>query len=102
MTTATQTHNPTMLDMNHWWEKAQCADQPLNNYVLTGQRDKQATARQLCAGCPVKPQCAWDALEHQDSGVVRAGVWIPEDTAAMRYEREAVYSQLYDEVIEGA
>ncbi|MBU5654319.1 WhiB family transcriptional regulator [Corynebacterium aurimucosum] len=101
MTTATLTHNPTMLNMNHWWEKAQCAGQPLNNYVLTGQRDKQATARQLCQHCPVKPQCAYDALEHQDSGVVRAGVWIPEDTAAMRYERETVYNQLYDAVLGG-
>lgn len=102
MTTATLTHNPTMLNMNRWWEKAQCAGQPLNNYVLTGQRDKQATARALCQHCPVKPQCAYDALQHEDSGVVRAGVWIPEDTAAMRYEREAVYSQLYDAVAEGA
>lgn len=102
MTTATLQHNPTMLNMNHWWENAKCAGQPLNDYILTGQRNKQATARQLCQHCPVKPQCAWDALEHQDSGVVRAGVWIPEDTAAMRYQREAVYNQLYDAVVEGA
>ena len=101
MTTATLQHNPTMLNMNHWWENAKCAGQPLNDYVLTGQRDKQATARTLCQHCPVKPQCAWDALEHQDSGVVRAGIWIPEDTAAMRYQREAVYNQLYDAVVEG-
>lgn len=101
MTTATITHNPTMLNMDHWWQNAECAGQPLKNYVLTGQRDKQATARQLCQHCPVKPQCAYDAIQHADSGVVRAGVWIPEDTAAMRYEREAVYNQLYDAVVEG-
>lgn len=101
MTTATIDHNPTMLNMNHWWERAKCAGQPLNDYVLTGQRDKQATARQLCQHCPVKPQCAYEAITYEDSGVVRAGVWIPEDTAAMRYEREAVYNQLYDAVEEG-
>ena len=101
MTTATLGHTATMLNMNRWWERAQCAGQPLNDYVLTGPRDKQATARQLCKHCPVKPQCAWDALEHQDSGVVRAGDWIPEGTAAMRYQREAVYNQLYDAVVEG-
>lgn len=101
MTTAPLNHTAIMLNMNRWWEKALCAGQPLNDYVLTGQRDKQATARQLCQHCPVKPQCAWDSLEHQDSGVVRAGVWIPEDTAAMRYEREAVHSQLYDAVLKG-
>lgn len=101
MTTATLNQTSTMLNMDHWWERAQCAGQPLNDYILTGQRNKQATARQLCQHCPVKPQCAWDALEHQDSGVVRAGIWIPEDTAAMRYQREAVYNQLYDAVVEG-
>lgn len=101
MTTATIDHNPTMLDMNHWWEKAQCSGQPLKNYVLTGAKNKQATAHQLCKNCPVKPQCAYEAIEYEDSGVVRAGVWIPEDTAAMRYERETVIGQLYDAVIEG-
>lgn len=101
MTTATITHNPTMLNMNRWWERAKCAGQPLNNYVLTGQRDKQATACALCQHCPVKPQCAYEAITYEDSGVVRAGVWIPEDTAAMRYQREAVYNQLYDAVVEG-
>lgn len=101
MTTATLDHTATMLNMNRWWEQAKCAGQPLNNYVLTGQRDKQATARQLCKHCPVKPQCAWDALDHADTGIVRAGIWIPDDTVAMRYEREAVTNQLYDAVLEG-
>ena len=91
MTTATRTHNPTMLNMNRWWERAKCAGQPIKNYDLKGQVNKPATARELCAGCPVKPQC-----------LVRGGIWIPDETSlAMRHERQAVTDALYEVVLEG-
>lgn len=102
MTTATIDQTSTMLNMNRWWERAKCAGQPIKNYDLKGQVNKPATARELCAGCPVKPQCAYDALQHADSGLVRGGVWIPDETSlAMRHERQAVTDALYEVVLEG-
>ena len=102
MTTATIDHTATMLNMNHWWQNAQCKGQPIKNYDLKGQVNKPAIARELCAGCPVKPQCAYDALQHGDNGLVRGGVWIPDETSlAIRHERQAVVNALYEVVLEG-
>lgn len=74
-----------MLDRT-WLVQAKCRHSSPENFVLdekeTGtwlpatQRDMQAD--HLCAGCPVKKQCAIDAIEHEDIGVVRAGVWLPD------------------------
>ena len=47
MTTATIDHTATMLNMNHWWQNAQCKGQPIKNYDLKGQVNKPATAREL-------------------------------------------------------
>lgn len=66
-----------------WRKDAQCAGQPLSDFVLdTGvgrvpARQRRDQARRLCVGCPVVGECAADALEFEDRGVVRGGVWIP-------------------------
>ncbi|MDO5730817.1 WhiB family transcriptional regulator [Corynebacterium sphenisci] len=69
--------------MLRWQEEAKCAGDDPGRYVLDeephrvppAQRGPQARA--LCDGCPVRAFCAADALDHDDIGVVRAGVWIP-------------------------
>lgn len=102
MTTQLTHNNPPMLKMNKWWQEAKCKGQEVKTFDLKGQPNKHATARELCAGCPVKPQCANDALQHGDTGLVRGGVWVPsETTVVMRHEREAVNNALYEVVMGG-
>ena len=49
--------------------------------------NKEATACELCAGCPVKRECAADALQREAWGTVRAGVWLPGD-GLMHYQQQ--------------
>ena len=74
-----------------WYNNAKCRGDDLNNYDLQRQpavKDKQAQARTLCAGCPVKRQCAIDAMEHDAWGTVRAGMWLPIMADTFRHERQ--------------
>ena len=60
------------------------------------QQDKQRTAEEMCSGCPVVSQCARMALRTGASGVVYAGVNIPDNcysqsksvTARLMYAEE--------------
>lgn len=64
----------------NWRDRAMCAGRDVNDFDLEDReyRDNRAgIARMLCMGCPVKPECAQDALEFLDRGIVRAGIWIP-------------------------
>ncbi|HAT1133941.1 TPA: WhiB family transcriptional regulator [Corynebacterium striatum] len=63
-----------------WRYVAKCAGDDVNTYDLESRRiikDKAAVARELCAGCPVKAECAADALRFDAWGTVRAGIWLP-------------------------
>lgn len=42
----------------------------------------QAAAKERCYGCPVMAQCAQDALDFKDTGVIRAGVGLSYSTSA--------------------
>ena len=65
-----------------WLTKALCAGLPPHDFDLAAshkhasREGKNEIARRLCDGCPVIGECADDALEHRDFGVVRAGVWL--------------------------
>lgn len=46
-------------------------------------------AEKLCEGCPVRRDCARDALENDDRGMVRGGVWVPAVQSNRRTARRA-------------
>lgn len=94
MTTALQPHDVVM-DKYEWRAHAKCVGQDLNLYDLGGDvKDKQATARELCAGCPVVTYCAKAALAAPSIGMVRAGQWIPLEAGS-----HTGYSPLWMEVL---
>lgn len=72
-------------DHDEWRDRAQCLGDDPNNYSLERREhhktDRQATARDLCRGCPVMSDCATDALEPLAYSTVRGGVWIPSPSA---------------------
>lgn len=62
-----------------WKLKALCRGQPtylwdLDALSVGNKPARQADAEKICSGCPVKRECAEDALRHNDVGVIRAGV----------------------------
>nr|DAL35809.1 MAG TPA_asm: Transcription factor WhiB [Caudoviricetes sp.] len=71
----------------NWWNKAKCHGENPDNYDLglTRAPNKDYAARKLCEGCPVIAECAADVLEHNNYGMVRAGMWF--DTWAVRPSR---------------
>lgn len=97
MTTALQPHDVVM-DKYEWREHAKCKDAATNEhdpYDLRGDvKDKQATARELCSGCPVVAYCAKAALAAPSIGMVRAGQWIPLEAGSL-----TGYSPLWVEVL---
>ena len=85
MTTPTMPHNRRM--NNKWRSEAKCYGEH-EKYDLDNKKlNKEATARELCAGCPVKRECAADALQREAWGTVRAGVWLPGD-GLMHYQQQ--------------
>lgn len=68
----------------NWWNEAKCHGKNPDNYDLglTRAPNKDYAARKLCEGCPVIAECAADVLEHNNYGMVRAGMWF--DTWAVR------------------
>lgn len=85
MTTLITPHNRRM--NNKWRWEAKCYGEH-EKYDLDNKKlNKAATARELCAGCPVKRECAADALMFDAWGTVRAGVWLPGD-GLMSYQQQ--------------
>ena len=90
-----------MTNPGPWWTRAECRDDDRIDPALPGlgQRQREKIATFYCLGCPVKQQCAADALRHRDIGVIRAGVWIgasritPSKVAHRRLERIATVSR---------
>lgn len=86
MTTPTMPHNRRM--NNSWrWEAKCLGDDPAKYDLDNRTSNKAATARELCAGCPVKSECATDALMFEAWGTVRAGVWLP-GNGLMNYQQQ--------------
>jgi hypothetical protein len=65
----------------HWRKLANCVGSPLEIWDYPGQKHPRDVdvheCLQYCHSCPVARQCARDAVESLDSGVIRAGVAIP-------------------------
>lgn len=65
----------------HWRKLANCVGSPLEIWDYPGQQHPKDVdvhlCLQYCHSCPVVRQCARDAVEAKDSGVIRAGVAIP-------------------------
>lgn len=75
-----------------WAARARCGGDPhpfdLDTYRTRG--DAETACRLVCRGCPVIADCATDAADAGDAGVIRAGVCLwpgashgrqrPEDT----------------------
>lgn len=60
-----------------WRDHAACAGSTRDITLADVRvRHRQRVAADYCSGCPVKVQCAVDALEHGDVGVVRGGVFL--------------------------
>lgn len=82
-----------------WTARAKCAGDDLENYDLARWRDDRAArARELCQGCPVKAECAADALEFPAWGTVRAGLWLPDYHVAMARQHLGLYPELLGRV----
>lgn len=70
--------------MGEWRESAQCVGDDPDRYVLdhgphfVEHTERQRVAAELCDGCPVRRECAIDALLRSDRGVVRGGIWLVE------------------------
>lgn len=74
---------PTFKDQP-WRAKAKCAGQSIDEFdpdkMPSGRyahQTRAVLAQARCSGCPVKKQCAADAIDSGDRGLVRAGVVIP-------------------------
>ncbi len=65
--------------MTDWRERALCRRRDERLYWLESipNAAKQAHAKAVCYGCPVKRECAQDAYDMNDVGVVRAGIALP-------------------------
>lgn len=67
-----------------WIDRAKCAGADVGLFDLEDMRGHRHEDRgrdwvawSLCHGCEVIPECARDAVENGDKGLVRAGVWLP-------------------------
>ncbi len=79
------------LDRPAWQDRARCRTEHPDLYVTDNLPDSNARAlfaAKLCHGCPVKRDCAYDAICYDTSGVVRGGYAFPNDrTYAHRLRR---------------
>lgn len=70
-----------------WLKDAQCLEMNWDDFDIPpavrgdtpeqGLRRKWAYAGELCQGCPVITECALDALDQEDTEIIRAGVPLP-------------------------
>jgi hypothetical protein len=88
-----------MLDNNRelWVREAKCFQQRMEwslfwPEIYDGRNARNKAARILCGGCPVIGQCADDALSAGDTGVIRAGVPIPDGGCEMRSTAALMYA----------
>lgn len=92
-----------------WTDRAKCKGKPTNDYdvnAILGPAYIQPTSKDhaalrekaeaLCAGCPVKPECADHALTDQATGMVYAGVPIPNrnNNEGTKIRIEMAYAEL--------
>lgn len=63
----------------NWWERAACKGKDPGLWFPVDDRRSDgfasSVARRICAGCPVRVECAGYAVELVDRGVVLEGTW---------------------------
>ena len=66
----------------YWWEHAACHGETRLDPTLPnlGNAERRRIARWYCSGCPVKAECAADALRHGDIEHIRGGIWTGSST----------------------
>lgn len=64
---------------SRWGGRAACAGRtsPDPTFPDLHGAYRRVLAYEYCKGCPVMAQCAADAVEQRDEGIVRGGVFIP-------------------------
>lgn len=76
-----------------WHERAKCAGmEPTRYEVVVSKipkviRQQDEYARNICAGCPVMLDCALDALDYGDVGVIRAGLVLRHTSGGLKQDR---------------
>lgn len=76
-----------------WHERAKCAGREPTKYEVVVSkiprviREQDEYARNLCAGCPVVLDCALDALDYGDVGVIRAGLILRHSSGGLKQDR---------------
>lgn len=80
------TAHGAVLPRSGWRDRAACRDTfPDQWYVRNGHNRASAEQHRMClVDCPVVADCAADALDHNDTGVVRAGVALGGSISARR------------------
>ena len=81
-----------------WVSQAVCAGEHIDAYDVDNiPRDPNTRARYaqlVCHGCPVRRECALDALRHDTRGVIRGGFAFPEAPEAVSAFRRKVAASL--------
>lgn len=79
-----------------WEERAKCARKLKPEPHLPGvpPHERQVIAAKYCAGCPVKPQCAQQALDMRSHSIIRAGVFIATGGSNMKREYRELMAQI--------
>lgn len=74
---------------SRWGHRAACAGRTSPDPSLPGVSRwlRQDVALDYCRACPVIRECAADAVEHRDTAVIRAGLYIPITDTAKRAAR---------------
>lgn len=77
---------------SRWGHRAACADRrdPVPWLAEVPDHRRRAVALDYCRGCQVIRECAADAVENEDIGVVRASVWVPVNGSGARAGRRAL------------
>lgn len=77
---------------SRWSHRAACAGRMTPDPTLpdAAGRARQLLARDYCHGCPVIVECAADAYEHRDQGIIRAGIYIPVKDTQYRAARRVL------------
>lgn len=77
---------------SRWGHRAACAGRTSPDPSLEGvpYHRRRAVARDYCQGCPVMAQCAADAVEHRDRGIIRGGIYISDGDRQFRAARRTL------------
>lgn len=76
-----------------WRDRAACAGRtkPADDLPGLSVRQRREVARWYCLECPVVRECAADALDRGDIGVIRGGLWLsPASSRQSKMTRRAL------------